>query len=318
MAEDPAFGAVAEPRWSDAGGRPVGLVTATLATHANSAAAYDAIDRLRGELVPAAEVPAEVMITGDTAFNADFFAQVDAWTPRIFAFVLGLSFLLLMLAFRSIVVPIKAILMNLLSVGAAYGLLVLVFQKGVGADLLGFQQTPTIEAWLPLFLFTVLFGLSMDYHVFLLSRIREHYDATHDNRGVGRGGSPVDRPHHHRGGADHGRRLRRVRLGAAGLPPADGLRPGGRGLPRRDDRPLGPGAGEHGAARRPQLVPAALARLAARPADRGRAATVAHRRNRGTRTGSDGRRLTFARRRWGTGGPAVWPVLRPPALYKRW
>ena len=181
VAEDPAFGAVSEPRWSDAGGRPVGLVTATLASHANSADAYEAIERLRGELVPAAEVPADVMITGDTAFNADFFAQVDEWTPRIFAFVLGLSFLLLMLAFRSIVVPIKAILMNLLSVGAAYGLLVLVFQQGVGADLLGFQQTPTIEAWLPLFLFTVLFGLSMDYHVFLLSRIREHYDATRRN-----------------------------------------------------------------------------------------------------------------------------------------
>jgi putative drug exporter of the RND superfamily len=162
-------------------GRPVGLVSATLTTHANSAAAYDAVERLRSELVPAAAVPADVMITGDTAFNADFFAQVDTWTPRIFVFVLGLSFLLLMLAFRSIVVPLKAIVMNLLSVGAAYGLLVLVFQKGIGADLLGFQQTPTIEAWLPLFLFTVLFGLSMDYHVFLLSRIREHYDATGRN-----------------------------------------------------------------------------------------------------------------------------------------
>ena len=85
------------------------------------------------------------------------------------------------MAFRSIVVPLKAILMNLLSVGAAYGLLVLVFQKGFGDDLLGFQQATTIEAWIPLFLFCVLFGLSMDYHVFLLSRIREHYDATGDN-----------------------------------------------------------------------------------------------------------------------------------------
>ncbi len=107
---------------------------------------------------------------------------VSDYTPLVFAFVLGLSFLLLMLAFRSIVVPIKAIIMNLLSVGAAYGLLVLVFQKGHGADLFGFQQTPTIEAWVPIFLFCVLFGLSMDYHVFLLSRIREHYDQTHRNR----------------------------------------------------------------------------------------------------------------------------------------
>ena len=95
--------------------------------------------------------------------------------------MLGLSFLLLMIAFRSIVVPRKAIMMNLLSVGAAYGLLVLVFQEGVGAELFGFQQIDAIEAWMPLFLFSILFGLSMDYHVFLLSRIREHYDLTGDN-----------------------------------------------------------------------------------------------------------------------------------------
>ena len=90
--------------------------------------------------------------------------------------MLGLSFLLLLVAFRSIVVPAKAIGLNLLSVGAAYGLLVLVFQKGVGNELFGFQQVDAIEAWLPLFLFCVLFGLSMDYHVFLLSRIRERFD----------------------------------------------------------------------------------------------------------------------------------------------
>jgi RND superfamily putative drug exporter len=181
LAADPAFGAVSEPEWSDSGSRQVGLVTATLAIDANSAAAYEEIDRLRAELIPGAAIPAEVLVAGDTAFNADFFAQVDHWTPIVFAFVLTLSFLLLMLAFRSIVVPAKAIIMNLLSVGAAYGLVVLVFQKGIGADLLGFQKSPTIEAWLPLFLFTVLFGLSMDYHVFLLSRIREHYDRTGRN-----------------------------------------------------------------------------------------------------------------------------------------
>ena len=88
-----------------------------------------------------------------------------------------------MVVFRSIVVPLKAIVMNLLSVGAAYGLLVAVFQNGFGADLLGFQQTDVIEAWIPLFLFAVLFGLSMDYHIFLLSRIKERYDLTHDNDG---------------------------------------------------------------------------------------------------------------------------------------
>ena len=119
--------------------------------------------------------------TGLAADNLDFFDLTAHYTPIVFAFVLGLSFLLLMMVFRSIVVPAKAIIMNLLSVGAAYGLLVLVFQKGVGAELLGFQQVEAIEAWLPLFLFSVLFGLSMDYHVFLLSRIREHYDQTGDN-----------------------------------------------------------------------------------------------------------------------------------------
>lgn len=87
-----------------------------------------------------------------------------------------------MLAFRSLVVPLEAIVMNLLSVGAAYGILVAVFQKGIAADLLGMQRTETIASWIPLFLFCALFGLSMDYHVFLLSRIREHYDATGNNR----------------------------------------------------------------------------------------------------------------------------------------
>ncbi len=127
-------------------------------------------------------MPASVYVSGEPAFNYDFQQLVDTWTPIVFIFVLALSFILLTLAFRSIVVPAKAIIMNLLGVGAAYGILVLVFQKGYLVDLLGFEQTPVIEPWLPIFLFCVLFGLSMDYHVFLLSRIREHYDLTHRNR----------------------------------------------------------------------------------------------------------------------------------------
>ena len=126
-------------------------------------------------------VPAEVYAGGLTAEVADFYGIVRFYTPLVFAFVLGLSFLILMMVFRSIVIPLKAIIMNLLSVGATYGLLVLVFQKGFGADLFGFQQADVIDAWLPLFLFTILFGLSMDYHVFLLSRIRERYDESGDN-----------------------------------------------------------------------------------------------------------------------------------------
>ncbi len=148
-------------------------------------AAIDAIGRLRDQHIPGAfsQTQADVLVTGATAFNIDFFEITDRFTPIVFAVVLGLSFILLMIVFRSIVVPVKAMIMNLLSVGAAYGLMVLVFQKGVGADILGFQQTEIIDAWIPLFLFTVLFGLSMDYHVFLLSRIRERYDQTHDNAG---------------------------------------------------------------------------------------------------------------------------------------
>lgn len=158
-------------------------VQAILQVDPNSDQAYDLIHTLRNDLVPAAfdGTDATVYVSGDTAGNQDFFDLVDQRTPWVFAFVLGLSFILLLVAFRSIVVPATAIVMNLLSVGAAYGLLVLVFQKGHGAEFFGFTPTPRIEAWLPLFLFCVLFGLSMDYQVFLLSRIREFYDRSGDN-----------------------------------------------------------------------------------------------------------------------------------------
>ena len=141
------------------------------------------VTTIREEYIPPAfdGVDAEVLVSGAPAEVADIISIVERYTPVVFAFVLGLSFLLLMLVFRSIVIPIKAVIMNLLSVGTAYGLLVLVFQHGIGADLLGFQQVEAIEVWLPLCLFSVLFGLSMDYHVFLLSSIRERYDRTGDN-----------------------------------------------------------------------------------------------------------------------------------------
>ena len=134
---------------------------------------------------------AHVYVAGTTAGVVDYLDFFDRWLPIALAVVLGLSFVLLLVAFRSIVIPAKAILMNLLSVGAAYGLLVLVFQKGVGADLLGLTQVDSIEAWVPLFLFSLLFGLSMDYQVFLLSRIKERFDQTGDTReavahGIGR------------------------------------------------------------------------------------------------------------------------------------
>ena len=146
--------------------------------------AVAAVRDVRERLVPQAfsGTAADPLVGGTTSENIDYFDGVTDPAPLVFAFVLGLSFVLLTIAFRSIAIALTAILLNLLSVGAAYGLLVLVFQHGVGADFLGFRQVDTIEAWVPLFLFAVLFGLSMDYQVFLLSRIRERFDQTHDTR----------------------------------------------------------------------------------------------------------------------------------------
>jgi uncharacterized membrane protein YdfJ with MMPL/SSD domain len=118
----------------------------------------------------------ETAVTGETAAIDDFNSSLKSHLPIVFAFVLSMAFLLLLVTFRSLVIPIKAIVLNLLSVGAAYGLLVQVFQKGWGESLLGFESNGAVTAWLPPFLFVILFGLSMDYHVFILSRIREAYD----------------------------------------------------------------------------------------------------------------------------------------------
>jgi RND superfamily putative drug exporter len=115
-------------------------------------------------------------VTGETAGDVDFAAATRSHMPIVFGFVLALAFLLLLVTFRSIVIPIKAIALNLLSVGASYGVLVWVFQDGHLQGLLGFRSDGGIVTWLPLFLFTVLFGLSMDYHVFILSRIKELVD----------------------------------------------------------------------------------------------------------------------------------------------
>ena len=124
---------------------------------------------------------ANVYVTGQTAGSVDFTDHINGTVPYVFAFVLGLSFLLLLVMFRSIVIPVKAIVLNLLSVGAAYGVLVAVFQWGWGVGLLGMESADAIEAWLPLFLFAILFGLSMDYHMLLLSRIKEAYDQGRSN-----------------------------------------------------------------------------------------------------------------------------------------
>ncbi|WCB92630.1 Heme uptake protein MmpL11 [Baekduia alba] len=144
----------------------------------NNAASNGALATLRGDVVPkfAAAAGTKAYVTGDTAGSKDFNDLMKSRWPIVFGFVLSLAFLLLLMTFRSIVIPIKAIVLNLLSVGAAYGVLTWVFQDGHGEKLLGFNSTGSITSWLPMFLFVILFGLSMDYHVFILSRIREAYD----------------------------------------------------------------------------------------------------------------------------------------------
>jgi uncharacterized membrane protein YdfJ with MMPL/SSD domain len=146
--------------------------------------ALDAVRHLRDVEIPRAfhGTDVHVLVGGDTADNVDFIDAMNAWLPIVFVFVLGLSFVLLTVVFRSVVVAATSIVLNLLSVGAAYGLVILVFRRGIGSGLLGFQRVDAIEAWVPLFLFSVLFGLSMDYQVFLLSRIKERYDATGSTR----------------------------------------------------------------------------------------------------------------------------------------
>ena len=165
--------------------RAVALLTSPVRGDPVGGAAVKAVRDLRANVIPSifAGSGAKVYVGGVTAENVDYFDAVTSPTPYVLLFVLGLSFILLTIAFRSIVVALVSVLLNLLSVGAAYGLLTLVFLDGHGAGLFGFQHTHVIDAWVPLFLFSVLFGLSMDYQVFLMSRIKERYDAsgsTHD------------------------------------------------------------------------------------------------------------------------------------------
>jgi RND superfamily putative drug exporter len=144
--------------------------------------ATDLVHRIRDTYIPAARFPADadVLLTGAPAFGVDFIDKAYSAFPWLVLAVLVLSYLLLLRAFRSVVLPAKAVVMNILSVSATYGVLVLVFQHGWG-DALGLQSSAQIEAWIPIFLFAILFGLSMDYEVFLLSRMREEWDLTHDN-----------------------------------------------------------------------------------------------------------------------------------------
>jgi len=155
------------------------LVNIAVDGNGNDAASEASLATLREDVVPATVgkvAGTEVAVGGETAFSKDFLDTMKSHLPIVFGFVLSLAFILLLVTFRSIVVPIKAIILNLLSVGAAYGILKLVFQDGHGEKLLGFESVGGVASWLPLFLFVILFGLSMDYHVFVLSRVREAVD----------------------------------------------------------------------------------------------------------------------------------------------
>ncbi len=157
----------------------VAVVNLPIEGKGNDAKSYAALENIREDLVPATVGKlkgAEVVVGGSAAQSKDYNDLVKGAAPIVFAFVLTLAFLLLLVTFRSVIVPIKAIVLNLLSVGAAYGVLTLVFQHGWLHKELGFETPGFVVAWLPLFLFVILFGLSMDYHVYILSRVREAFD----------------------------------------------------------------------------------------------------------------------------------------------
>jgi RND superfamily putative drug exporter len=157
----------------------VAVVSLPIAGEGTDKVSNHALEELRNTIVPntVGKLPgADVGVGGETASSYDFNKAMKHAAPFVFAFVLGFAFILLLLTFRSIVIAAKAIVLNLLSVAAAYGALVLIFQHGWGKSLLGFDWTGGIVSFLPIFLFVILFGLSMDYHVFILSRIREAHD----------------------------------------------------------------------------------------------------------------------------------------------
>ena len=179
LAADPHFG---EGRIERSPNGRIALLSVPVRGDPSGDEAVSAVRRLRSTTVPAAfeNTGAAALVGGTTSENIDYFDSVIDPAPWVIALVLGLTLVFLTVVFRSLVVAGTAVVLNLLSVCAAYGLLVLVFQDGFATDLLGFQQVDSIEAWVPLFLFSVLFGLSMDYQVFLLSRIKERHDETKD------------------------------------------------------------------------------------------------------------------------------------------
>ncbi|MGH9223676.1 MAG: MMPL family transporter [Acidimicrobiales bacterium] len=181
IAADPGVAFVSPPQLND--GRTAALWNLVPSTSPQEKATTELVNRLRDNVLPPVERSAgiDVKVTGTVAVNVDFSDYLTARLPYFFAVVLTLSFLLLMVVFRSVLVPVKAVIMNLLSLGGAYGIVVMLFQWGWLSAITGVQPAP-IEPWAPMMLFAIVFGLSMDYEVFLLSRVREEWRRTGDSR----------------------------------------------------------------------------------------------------------------------------------------
>ncbi|HYZ99558.1 MAG TPA: MMPL family transporter [Acidimicrobiales bacterium] len=183
VGSDPGVDFVSEPRPNDPDAPTAVMWQLFPTTGPQDEATTDLVDRLRDDVLPPAEQAAgvDVAVTGTVAVNVDFSHYLSERLPYFFVAVLALSFLLLLWVFRSLLVPVKAVIMNLLSVGAAYGIVVALFQWGWLSGLTGVEPAP-IEPWAPMMLFAIVFGLSMDYEVFLLSRVREEWQRTGDSR----------------------------------------------------------------------------------------------------------------------------------------
>jgi RND superfamily putative drug exporter len=183
VAVDPGVEFVSEPRPNDPDNPTAAMWELVPTSGPQDEATTDLVKRLRDDALPPAEnaTGVDVAVTGSVAVNVDFAHYLSSRLPYFFTAVLALSFLLLMVVFRSLLVPLKAVIMNLLSIGAAYGLVVALFQWGWLSDLTNVEPAP-IEPWAPMMLFAIVFGLSMDYEVFLLSRVREEWHRTGDSR----------------------------------------------------------------------------------------------------------------------------------------
>ncbi len=230
-------------------------------------ATVDLVNNLRDSVIPKALKGTDLTayVGGQTAGYIDLANEISDQLPLMILIVVGLSFIVLFLAFRSILVPLKAAFMNLLSVAAAYGVVTAVFQKGWGASLIGLDHSIPIVSYVPLLMFAILFGLSMDYEVFLMTQIREHFSEHGRRQAGGDRGTRQHRPGDHLGGADHG--LRVLELRAQRQPGGQGVRgrPRGGDRDRRDHRPLPAGAGADGPDERARLVAAPGGWIASSP-----------------------------------------------------